>query len=56
MKKLLYVLLGAASVILYKSLSVRTESESGALPRSFPKSMDRETSLEDEVSGPLSEV
>jgi len=55
MKKLLYVLLGAASVILYKSLSENTESETGALPRSFPKSMDHET-VEDEITGPLTEV
>lgn len=55
MKKLLYVLLGAASVILYKSLSTTTESETGAMPRSTPKSMNHETAA-DEVAGPVGEV
>lgn len=55
MKKLMYLLIGAASLVIYKAL-VESRSEEGVLPRKMPRSFDRGSSVEDEVAGPLTEV
>lgn len=58
MKKLLYVLLGAAGAILVKTLIDRRRRAllEGALPRPVPSEFDGEVSIEDEIAGPLTEV
>lgn len=55
MKKLMYLLIGVASVVIYKAV-VESRAEEGAEPRSVPHSFDGALSVEDEVAGPLSEV
>lgn len=54
MKKLMFVLLGAASFVIYKSLFSQPE-DSDVLPRPLPRTFDGKTS-EEEVAGPAGEV
>lgn len=55
MKKLMYLLIGVACVVIYKA-AVETPVEEGVEPRRMPRSFDGALSVEDEVAGPLSEV
>lgn len=56
MRKFMYLLIGAASVVIYRAIVAGREESEGTLPRPVPKSFDGGRSVEDEVAGPLSEV
>lgn len=56
MKKFMYLLLGAASAILYAAAVVGRAETKGAPRRRVAKSLDRASSVEEELAGPLSEV
>ena len=55
MKKLMYLLIGVASVIIYKAV-VESPVDEGVEPRHVPHSFDGALSVEDEIAVPLSEV
>lgn len=54
MKKLMLVLLGAASFVIYKAVVAGMEEED-VLPRPLPRNFDGKTS-EEELAGPAGEV
>jgi len=56
MKKFMYLLLGAASAILYTAVVVGRAETKGAARRRVARHLDRASSVEDEISGPLNEV
>lgn len=56
MKKFMYLLLGVASVIIYKAVAQGRAETQVPLPRRARKHSDRASSVSDEVAGPLHEV
>ena len=57
MKKLLFVLLGAAGALLVKTILDRRAAQEGALPRPMPAEFDGEVlTVEDELRRPFSEI
>lgn len=56
MRKLMYLLIGAASVVIYRAIVAGREETEGTLPRPVPKTFDGGRSVEDEIAGPVGEV